>query len=111
MVYPGTEAYEWAKRNGYLTTDDFRQWLTPEGLHRTVVSQPELTAEELVAWCDQARRAFYLRPRYMAAKAWEVLTDPAEAGRILRAARVFAQYLFRPSLRSGSGDASRRKVL
>ncbi len=23
MVYPGTEAYEWAKRSGYLTTEGF----------------------------------------------------------------------------------------
>ncbi len=111
MVYPGTEAYEWAQRSGYLTTDDFRQWLTPEGLHRTVVSQPELTAEDLVAWCDQARRSFYLRPRYIAAKAWEMVAHPAEAGRILRAARTFIKYLLRPSLRSGPEDVAQRKAV
>ena len=105
MVYPGTEAYEWASRQGYLTTGDFRQWLTPEGLHRSVVSQPGLTAEDLVAWCDQARRAFYLRPRYVAAKAWEVLAHPAEAGRILRAAHVFSKYLFRSSGAAAKGTA------
>jgi anaerobic magnesium-protoporphyrin IX monomethyl ester cyclase len=103
MVYPGTEAYQWAKQNGYLTTEDYRQWLTPEGLHRTVISQPGLTAEDLVAWCDQARRAFYLRPRYIAGKAWQVVTNPAEAGRILRAGRTFARHLFRPSSQTGSG--------
>jgi len=103
MVYPGTEAYQWARQNGYLTTEDYRQWLTPEGLHRTVVSRPDLTAEDLVAWCDHARRAFYLRPRYIAGKAWQVVTNPAEAGRILRAARTFARHLFRPSSEAESG--------
>jgi hypothetical protein len=98
MVYPGTEAYEWARRNGYLTTEDFREWLTPDGLHRTVLDQPGLMAEELITWCDQARRSFYLRPRYVAAKMWQILTHPAEAGRISRAVRVFSRYLFRPSL-------------
>jgi len=103
MVYPGTEAYQWARQNGHLTTEDYRQWLTPEGLHRTVVSYPGLAAEDLVAWCDHARRAFYLRPGYIAGKAWQALTHPAEAGRILRAARTFVQHLFRPSSRAGSG--------
>ncbi len=103
MVYPGTEAYEWAQRNGYLSTDDFRQWLTPDGLHRTVVQQPGLPADELVAWCDQARRSFYLRPRYLAAKAWQITTHPSEGGRILRAGRTLARYLLRPSM-NGSGD-------
>ncbi|MGD9405052.1 MAG: radical SAM protein, partial [Anaerolineae bacterium] len=103
MVYPGTEAYEWAKQNGYLSTGDYRQWLTPEGLHRTVLAQPGLTAEELVAWCDQARRAFYLRPRYIAGKAWQAVTNPAEAGRILKAARTFSRHLLRPSSRTESG--------
>ena len=102
MVYPGTEAYEWARQNGYLTTEDYRQWLTSEGLHRTVVSQPGLTPEDLLAWCDQARRAFYLRPRYIAGKAWQVVTNPAEAGRILRAGRTFVRHLFRPSSQTKS---------
>lgn len=98
MVYPGTEAYQWARCNGYLITEDFSEWLTPEGLHRSVVSHSGLSAEELVAWCDYARRSFYLRPRYVLAKAWEVVTHPAEARRIFKAASVFVRYLLRPSL-------------
>mgnify|MGYP006286218125 CR=1 FL=1 len=93
MVYPGTEAYEWAEEEGVLITEDFREWLTPEGLHRTVIHQPPFTPEEIVAWCDDARRSFYLRPRYVAAKAWQIVTHPAEAGRILRAARTFFRYI------------------
>ena len=101
MVYPGTEAYNWASRNGYLTTVDFREWLTPGGLHRTVLEQPGLPADELVAWCDRARRSFYLRPRYVAAKVGQIVARPAEAGRILRSARVFSRYLFHPFTRAG----------
>ena len=33
MVYPGTEAYTWAKENGYLETQDYSKWITAEGLH------------------------------------------------------------------------------
>ena len=59
------------------------------------MSRPDLTAEDLVAWCDQARRSFYFRPRYIAAKAWEIVAHPAEARRILKAARVFSKYMLR----------------
>jgi anaerobic magnesium-protoporphyrin IX monomethyl ester cyclase len=105
MVYPGTEAYRWAKDNGHLTTEDFREWLTPDGLHCTVIQQPGLSAQDLVDWCDRARRSFYLRPSYMAAKIWEIMTRPAEAGRIVRAARAFLRYLLRPSLSAEEKEA------
>jgi radical SAM superfamily enzyme YgiQ (UPF0313 family) len=95
MVYPGTEAYDWAARNGYLITTDFQEWLTPEGLHRSIVSRPGLSAADLTEWCDRARRSFYLRPRYIASKIIETLFQPDERYRLLRAARIFVRYLFK----------------
>jgi hypothetical protein len=104
MVYPGTQAYNWAKRNGYLNVDDFAEWLTPDGLHRSTIDLPNLSSEEIVEWCDDARRAFYLRPRYFLSKARQVITHPSEARRVFRAARVFITYLFRPSLSNACSD-------
>lgn len=98
MVYPGTEAYAWAKRKRYLNADDFSAWLTPEGLHRSTTHLPNLSSEEIVKWCDDARRSFYLRPRYFLSKVKQIITHPDEARRILRAAGVFLRYLLRPSL-------------
>lgn len=97
MVYPGSEAYEWAKRNNHLLTENFQEWLTPEGLHRSVVSYSNLSAADLVAWCDHARRTFYLRPRFIVNKMGEIIIHPREAGRIIRAGRTFVKYLFKPS--------------
>jgi radical SAM superfamily enzyme YgiQ (UPF0313 family) len=102
MVYPGTAAYDWARQNGYLTTTNFRDWLTPDGLHKSIVNYPGLSAEDLVAWCDEARRSFYLRPRYIGGKLRQMLADPAEAVRIIKAALSFLAYLVRPSLRAKS---------
>ena len=96
MVYPGTEAYEWARKNGCLSSEDFRDWLTPEGLHRTTVQLPGMSSEDLAAWCDDARRSFYLRPRYVVSKAWQMLRRPGEVRRVWRAAGTFARYLMRP---------------
>ena len=95
MVYPGTEAYEWAKANNYLTTTDFRNWLTEDGLHNCVVSTPELSAKELVAFCDYARKSYYLNPKYLCYKFAEVVKNPEELRKTLKSAKTFARYLFR----------------
>ncbi len=104
MVYPGTAAYEWARANGYLTTQDFSRWLTPAGMHNTVVSYPWLTAGEMVAFCDYARRSFYLRPRYIVTKLAQMLTRPGEAGRTVRSLRTFAPYLWRQAIQYVRND-------
>ena len=95
MVYPGTIAYDWAKEQGYLTTTDYSQWLTAEGLHNTVVSRPDLTSQELVDFCDYARRAFYLRSSYIMGKLRQILLHPAEAKRTFKSLKSFLPYLLR----------------
>lgn len=100
MAYPGTSDYDYFEKMGWITTSNYREWLTEEGLHSSVVSNPNLTYEELVAFCDRARKEFYLRPRYLIQKLIQVVTHPAEAPRILKAAGTFMGYLF-PFLRKG----------
>ena len=99
MIYPGTEAYEWAFSNNYMETKNFDQWLTEDGLHRTIVNHPNLSTKEIVNWCDDARKSFYLRPNYISMKAWQVITQPQERRRFLIAFRTFLKYLFRPSIK------------
>ncbi|MCI5207838.1 MAG: radical SAM protein [Candidatus Electrothrix sp. ATG2] len=93
MVYPGTEAYAWYKEKKLITSRDFSQWLTPSGLHNTVIQGEELSAEELVQFCDQARKKFYLRPQYILYKLVQMLRHPAEIRRTLKSVRTFAKYL------------------
>jgi len=101
MVYPGTEAYEWAKENGYLTTHDYSQWITPEGLHNCVISLPGLSKEELVRFCDDARRSFYLRFGYLVKKLWQA-THSEERRRIFKSAKVFIKHLMKGSISSSN---------
>lgn len=93
MVYPGTEAFEWADKNGFLTTKDYRKWLTKDGLHNCVVSTPELTSHDLVNFCDYARREYYLSPKYLRYKIWHVITKPEEGFKTLKSAKTFFKYL------------------
>jgi len=95
MAYPGTALYQWARRNDYIRAASFADWLTPEGLHNCVLERPDLPAAELVAFCDRARREFYLSPRYLARKFWQVVTRPAELERTWRSGRTFLKHLFR----------------
>jgi anaerobic magnesium-protoporphyrin IX monomethyl ester cyclase len=98
MVYPGTVAWEWAVGNKYLTTIDFRQWLTSEGLHNCVLSRPELSNTELVAFCDRARKEFYLRPGYVARKIIQGMSDPFELKRLAKAGITFSKHIVRGTL-------------
>jgi radical SAM superfamily enzyme YgiQ (UPF0313 family) len=97
MVYPGTAAYEWAKNNGYLLTEDYRKWLTAEGLHNCVVSTPDLSADELITFCDDARKNYYLSLKFLAYKFCQMMKSPGEMKKTLKAAKTFSKYLFKKS--------------
>jgi radical SAM superfamily enzyme YgiQ (UPF0313 family) len=101
MVYPGTEAYQWAKSNGYLTTGDFREWLTPDGLHNSIVSRPGLSNTELVEFCDRARKEFYMRPSYILRKLLDGLTDPREFKRLAKGGLTLGRHIFRGTYGGG----------
>lgn len=101
MVYPGTEAYQWAKGNGYLTTSDFREWLTPDGMHNSIVSRPGLSNTELVEFCDRARKEFYIRPSYIFRKMIDGLTDLQEFKRLAKGGWTLGRHIFRGTYGGG----------
>ncbi|MFH1895683.1 MAG: radical SAM protein, partial [archaeon] len=94
MVYPGTPAFNWAKETGYLSTEDFSKWITEEGLHNTVINRPELSAQELVKWCNKARLEFYAKnPKYWAKMLKQIAKDPKEGIRILKGGKILVKHL------------------
>lgn len=95
IVYPGTEAYAWAKENNYITAKNYDQWLTEDGMHNCVLSTPEVSDKELVDFCNYARKKFYLRPSYMFMKLGECLTNKDDLVRTLKSFNTFKKYLFR----------------
>lgn len=97
MVYPGTAAYEEAKQKGYLASENFSDWLTKDGLHKSTVNLPNVSHQELVEFCDKARRKFYLRPSYLVKKGVQSLKDPAEFRRNLKGFKKLSKYLIQGS--------------
>ena len=95
MPYPKTEAYQWAKEKGYLETEDYQKWLINDGQHNTVINLPGLSAKEIVQEAIKAKKAFYLRPSYIAYKAKQMITKPEEIARTLKSSRTFFKHLFK----------------
>jgi len=93
IPYPGTEAYKWAKDNSFLKNISFNQWLTEDGLHNTVINPEGLSAQDLVKFCDYARRKYYLRYSYVSYKLRQCLSDYQEAKRTLKSLKSFFRYL------------------
>lgn len=95
MLYPGTEAYEWAKENNYIKANSYDEWIKPDGMHNCVLSTPEVSNQELVEFCNYARREFYLRPSYILMKAGQCLTNWGDFKRTLKAFGTFRKHLFK----------------
>lgn len=107
MVYPGTRAYEWARENNFLISEDYSRWTTEDGLHYCLVSRPILSNKELVEFCDRARREFYLRPGYIFYRLRRLLRHPVEDGpRMLKSMKVFKRFLFRGTFRQKETGSS-----
>lgn len=93
IPYPGTEAYDWAYENGYIELD-YEKYCLPDGTHNTVLSMPHLTAQEMVDFCNIARKKYYLRPRYILHRLRVGLTDFSDLKRSLKAFGKLKHYLF-----------------
>ncbi|OGI15544.1 hypothetical protein A3K63_01615 [Candidatus Micrarchaeota archaeon RBG_16_49_10] len=100
MVYPGTDAYAWAERNGHLITKDYSKWLTSEGWHDTTVSRKDLTKDEVVRMCDLSRKEYYVRPKYIAWKTLQSLRYPEEFRRNLIGLNVFKDWFFKAGIKA-----------
>lgn len=95
MVYPGTSDYAYYQEKGWIASSNFREWITPEGLHSSTIANPDLPYSSLVAFCDRARQEFYLRPGYLLFKLLQSIRNPAEAKRNIKGFSHLSGYLFR----------------
>ncbi|MBN1231906.1 MAG: radical SAM protein [Candidatus Coatesbacteria bacterium] len=109
MLYPGTEFYEWARKEGYLKTHDYRDWIDREGYYRTHLSYPDLPNEEMVSFCHSARKAFYLRPEYIAHQIWWTIKHPGELTRNMDYAKIFFKFFKRSKPKGKATDVLEEK--
>ncbi|MFC1570884.1 B12-binding domain-containing radical SAM protein [Candidatus Omnitrophota bacterium] len=93
MVYPGTEDFKWAKKEGLLTVGNYSDYVTEDGNHNSVLRMPDMRSDEIRQWCDDARKRYYIRPKYLMYKAIQQIRHPSEIRRTFKAARRFVKFL------------------
>lgn len=94
IPYPGTGAYNWAKANGYIN-GKYDEYVNEDGTLNCIINTPELKAEELVAFCQKARKKYYLRPWYIGHRIWRGLRDKEDLKRSLKAFKRLRKTIFK----------------
>ncbi len=97
QVYPGTKAYEWAIQTGYIREQDYRNWVTPSGMHNMTINVNDngLTFQQCLDFCDEARRKFYLRPSFILKKLVTGIFQPTELRKNIIGFLNIRKYLFK----------------
>lgn len=92
LPLPGTEFYDWLKVNGYLKTEDFSKYLTPDGAQNVMMDYPELSSEDMKKAMHKIVVHYYLRPSYLAGAIWRIMKDLREATKFWHAGTKFFKY-------------------
>jgi len=95
--FPGTEFYEWLRRNGYLRVEDPADYLDNYGHQKCVIDYLDLPAEEIQKTVNRMLMRYYLSPSYIPLALRQILREHGfeELKRILRSAVAFAVYIER----------------
>lgn len=93
--FPGTELYEWYKKNGFLVTDNPDEYLDEQGHQKSVVSYPWLSAEEIAKAVDDLLKDYYLSISYVPIALRQIFRRKfsCEIRRFLRSVRMFIDYI------------------
>jgi radical SAM superfamily enzyme YgiQ (UPF0313 family) len=63
--YPGSEFYNWCKKNNHIIAKDWKEWVDEKGEQRTIIDYPHLSCKDMNKAIDKSLYSFYLRPRYI----------------------------------------------
>lgn len=94
LPYPGTEAFKWAKANGYIN-GKYDEYCKEDGTLNCVLNLPELSSQDLVDFCDFARKKYYIRISYFIHRLYRGLQDPEDFKRSIKAFNRFRKFLFK----------------
>ncbi len=94
LPFPGTEEWRWYKEAGYIH-GDYCDYVKEDGTINSLVELPNISSEEMVRFCDDARRTYYLRPKYIAHRIVSGLRDPEDLKRSLKAFGNIKSFLFK----------------
>ena len=94
LPFPGTEAYSWAKQNGYIR-GNYSDYIKEDGTINALLELPELSGAEMVDFCDLARKKYYIRHQYIVHRLWVGIKDPQDLKRSIKAFCSIKKYLLK----------------
>lgn len=92
VPFPGTQFFTLAKQEGWLKTEDWRNWLKL-GEQKGVISYPQMSEEKINHYVDLGLKKFYFRPFYMLKFLFST-RDITDLYRKLRGAKNYLSYLW-----------------
>jgi len=95
--FPGTEFYEWTKKNSYLLADSPSGYLDERGHQKAVISYPWLSADEISASVDEILKQYYLSKDYFPIALKQIFRRHGmlELKRLWYSAKMFSKYIAR----------------
>lgn len=94
LPFPGTEEWRWYKEAGYIK-GGYADYVKEDGTINSLVELPGISSQEMVEFCDMARRKYYWRPRYIMHRLAMGLRDPEDLKRSLKAFKSIKSFLFK----------------
>jgi hopanoid biosynthesis associated radical SAM protein HpnJ len=88
--YPGTEFYEQARREGWITSEVF---LDDSGHQSCVINYPHLSGQEIFAAVELFYNKFYFRPKYIARSIMKMIVNGEERRKLLKEGKQYLEYM------------------
>lgn len=95
VPFPGTEMYNWAKKEGHLKADEFSKWYNESGHFDFILDYPQLGSDEIEKTRNKFMKQFYMRPSFILKTLARNITNPSELSRIARAGINYIGFLRR----------------
>jgi radical SAM superfamily enzyme YgiQ (UPF0313 family) len=94
IVYPGTSDYTWAIEEGLIEIQNYADYLTKEGMHKSIVHMKDMSSSEITKWCNMATRRYYLRIQYILYKLKQIILHPSELRRTLISFKNYSKFIW-----------------
>lgn len=92
--FPGTDLYQIAKNLGNINQNTKWENFAPLTRQAPILVQNNLTQQEIIYWQKKAFRSFYLRPRYVIKKLYQI-KNIGGISPLLEGIRIFSRILTR----------------